>query len=431
MKKFIKEIKKSVDGGELYYLESESTPVKFKNSKLYSIEHHADKGIALRVIKDGKLGFSLTNRLEDTKTLLNNALETAKLGKEVKYKFPSPSRYRKNLKIWYSDVKALEVKNMVEIGHTIVDELSKKAPDLKIDVEMEKIEENVRIINSSGLDLDYKKTYFSIFAVGFGLIENSFTWIYDGFWGSRLPKSINPILKTIIRLYKNSKKISQITSGKMEVIFMPTVLPSLLRSFELGVNGKNIKKGTSPLKDKLGKKLLDKRVSIIDNPLREGAANTIPVDGEGIPTKKKFIFRDGRLENFILDLDSASFLGMEPTGNGLRRGLSTPSPGTTNVEISPGDVSLNDMIKSVNDGLIIYGVLGGGQSNLLAGDFSVNVSLGFRIKSGEIIGRVKNTMVSGNVYELFNNIKAISKGRKEFMGILTPAILFKNVNVTG
>jgi len=431
MKKFMNEIKKSVDSGELYYLESESTPVKFKGSKLYSVEQHADKGVALRVIKDGKLGFSLTNRSDDTKTLLNNALETAKLGEEVRYKFPSPSRYRKNLKIWYSDVKTLKVKNMVEMGHTIVNELSKKAPDLKIDVEMEKIEESVRIINSSGLDLSYKKTYFSIFAVGFGLIENSFTWIYDGFWGSKLPKSINPILREITRLYKNSKKISPTTSGKKEVIFMPTVLPSLLRCFELGVNGKNIKKGTSPLKNKLGKKLLDKRVSIIDNPLRAGAANTIPIDGEGIPTKKKFIFRDGRLENFILDLDSASFLGMKPTGNGLRRGLSTPSPGTTNVEILAGNIPLSEMVKSVRDGLIIYGVLGGGQSNLLAGDFSVNVSLGFRIKNSKIIGRVKNTMVSGNVYELFNNIKTISKERKEFMGILTPAILFKNVNVTG
>lgn len=73
-------------------------------------------------------------------------------------------------------------------------------------------------------------------------------------------------------------------------------------------------------------------------------------------------------------------------------------------------------------------VLGAGQSNQLAGEFSVNLDLGYRVVNGEIVGRVKNTMVAGSVFEA--PIQALSQEREWVgSGVLTPAILFASLGV--
>ncbi|MBE7446605.1 MAG: hypothetical protein HS132_15780 [Planctomycetia bacterium] len=76
-------------------------------------------------------------------------------------------------------------------------------------------------------------------------------------------------------------------------------------------------------------------------------------------------------------------------------------------------------------------VLGGGQSNILAGEFSVNVDLGYLIENGEIVGRVKDCMIAGNVFEEFNNIVAIGN-KAEWQGSTkVPPFYFKSMNIAG
>lgn len=100
--------------------------------------------------------------------------------------------------------------------------------------------------------------------------------------------------------------------------------------------------------------------------------------------------------------------------------------------MEPGDTEYEDMIENMEDGLVIDQVIGGGQSNLLNGEFSMNVELGFRVKKGKIVGRVRNTMVAGNVYELFSDkIEAIGNKCESDGSVFTPYVLFKDVSISG
>jgi PmbA protein len=86
----------------------------------------------------------------------------------------------------------------------------------------------------------------------------------------------------------------------------------------------------------------------------------------------------------------------------------------------------------MKEGLIIYDCIGGGQSNLVAGDFSLNVGLGYKVENGEITGRIKNAMLSGNVYEEFlHNLEALSLEQKKLSSALIPAFYFKRMNIIG
>jgi PmbA protein len=55
--------------------------------------------------------------------------------------------------------------------------------------------------------------------------------------------------------------------------------------------------------------------------------------------------------------------------------------------------------------------LGLGQGNPINGEFSANVFLGYKIEDGEIVGRVKDVMLAGNVYDALRNVEAISRDR--------------------
>jgi PmbA protein len=88
------------------------------------------------------------------------------------------------------------------------------------------------------------------------------------------------------------------------------------------------------------------------------------------------------------------------------------------------------MIKDVKEGLIVDTLIGAEQGNILNGDFSGNVLLGYKIENGEITGRVKDTMVAGNVYQLLKQIEAIGKDARWVEGfLLTPCLYCSGLSV--
>ena len=99
--------------------------------------------------------------------------------------------------------------------------------------------------------------------------------------------------------------------------------------------------------------------------------------------------------------------------------------------MSSGESNLEEIIQNIDKGVIIYEVLGGGQSNLLAGDFALNIMLGFYIRNGEIVGRLIDTMVSGNVYTAFNTVSAMSREPRQNGDTIVPDVLFSELSISG
>ena len=89
------------------------------------------------------------------------------------------------------------------------------------------------------------------------------------------------------------------------------------------------------------------------------------------------------------------------------------------------------MIGDIEDGVLIDQVLGLGQGNVISGEFSNNISVAYKIEDGNITGRLKNTMVAGNVYQLLkDNVLSIGEKSSWVGGSLKcPPIAVKNVNI--
>jgi PmbA protein len=80
--------------------------------------------------------------------------------------------------------------------------------------------------------------------------------------------------------------------------------------------------------------------------------------------------------------------------------------------------------------LVVEHVIGAAQGNVLGGEFGGNVVLGYKVERGRIVGRVKNTVIAGNVHQLFKRLGALGNdARWVGAGLYTPSILFERVSV--
>jgi PmbA protein len=229
---------------------------------------------------------------------------------------------------------------------------------------------------------------------------------------------------------EQAKRSATIQSGHMPVLFAPEGALVLGLPLMLGVNGKNVYTGVSPMRDKVGSKLFDDKLTLVDDATIDGKFESAPYDDEGVAHRRNMLVEKGVLHGFLYDLKTAVQSGVESTGNASRGLFNPPSPSPTNLIFQPGDTSLGDMIAGIDEGLLVEDVLGLGQGNIISGAFSNSLSLAFKIEKGEIVGRVKDVSIAGNVYELLREIAAVGQESKwVYNSIRLPYILLPDMNV--
>jgi PmbA protein len=249
--------------------------------------------------------------------------------------------------------------------------------------------------------------------------------------------SCHPITKTgavteaVLRQLELAKDRASIPSKPIPVIFTPNgVVSALVPALMAAFNGKIVLEGASPIGHRLGELVFDENLSLCDDPTIAHHPASRPGDDEGIPSKHTPLIEQGRVTNFIYDLQTAALAGKQSTGNGgrSRGGLPTPTPSA--FIITPGSATFDEMVNDIKEGLVIEHLMGAEQGNILSGDFSGNVLLGYKIENGKIVGRVKDTMVSGNIYKVLKNIMAIGSDARWVGGTVnTPSLYCPSVSV--
>ena len=176
--------------------------------------------------------------------------------------------------------------------------------------------------------------------------------------------------------------------------------------------------------------VFDKNINLWDDSTEAFRPSSRPCDDEGIVSQRTQLIKNGTVNSFLYDLQTAALSGTNSTGNGRRRQGGLPGPSSTAFVFAPGNTTFQEMVQDIKEGLVVEQLMGASQGNVLGGDFSGNVILGYKIENGEIKGRVKNTMVTGNIYEILNNIVAIgSDSRWVSSSLKTPSFYFADVSV--
>lgn len=186
------------------------------------------------------------------------------------------------------------------------------------------------------------------------------------------------------------------------VVFDPRVGASILRHFASALSGPAVARGTSFLKDGMGRQVFPANVTVADDPRRARGLASKPFDGEGVANRRTVLAKAGVLESWILDSASARQLGLPTTGHAGRGTSSPPSPSTTNLYMDAGEPAPQDLMADVASGFYVTELIGFGV-NPVTGDYSRGAS-GFWIRDGEISHPVSEVTIAGNLKDMFMNL---------------------------
>ena len=375
---------RAADAAEVFYESAEERPVEFENNRLKTLATKSSRGVGLRVINNGRIGYSSTSDLGRLDELVENALVSAGFGEEARFDLPARCDARP-VKTVDDRVSAFTAREMADLGREAIGRVRERHPDLQCSAHISAEAGYERIANSRGLDVAHASTTFSVSITALAVGDDGLLWAGDARTGCRLLADTTPLTDKIVRDLDLAGTAAAIPSGTHPAIFTPDAMATLLLSLLDGVDGKLVQKGASPLGDRLGERIFDERISVFDDGLVDHAASSAPHDTEGIPSRRTALVDRGVLANFIFDLQTAGMMDTKPTGNGLRDYGSQPGPGHNNTVVTPGDTPFEDMLGGMRRGLLVDGVLGGGGSNTLAGEFSVNIALGFLIENVGVV----------------------------------------------
>ncbi len=429
LERILERAKRRGISAELFVTERFESEILIEAGKLKNAERKRRIGIGLRVIDGGRIGFAASSDESRGDELLERAVSSARFGKEAKFTFPGTATGGR-VATFDPAVEAYDPEAAAKEGMRAVDALRGECPCGLTDVSLASTAATFRIVNTEGLDISWKGTEFSHWVTTVIIDGDSILWVTDGGSYGTLDIRTDEYVRSIADLARKSRLKAPRIAGDIPVFFAAREMPNLLQAVEMGVNGRRLVKGDSPLAGREGEKMLG-GITIADDPLISGAPGSRPFDHEGTPSKRTPLFESGVFRSFLFDLDTASKSGHESTGNAGREGLfAPPSPGISNLVMSPGSEDAVTCISGMREGIAVYGVLGGGQSNLLAGDFALNVMLGFLVRDGEFCGRVVDTMVSGNIYEVFADCTPCSDVKPSGT-VFAPDVLFDRLSVSG
>jgi PmbA protein len=204
----------------------------------------------------------------------------------------------------------------------------------------------------------------------------------------------NAARRTLARL--NSRKVK---SARVPVVFDPRAGNSMLGHLLGAINGAAISRGTSFLKDRMGKQVFANSIQIIDDPRKVRGLRSRPFDAEGAAAEELTLIADGVLQCWLLDTAAARQLGLKSNGRASRSVGAPPSPGGTNSYMAPGMMTPGELMADIKDGFYVTDMIGMGV-NGVTGDYSRGAA-GFWIENGEISYPVSEVTIAGNLKDMF------------------------------
>lgn len=291
------------------------------------------------------------------------------------------------------------------------------------------------IVNSYGEEVSDKLTRFILYSLIKAKDSVEEAGYYDVYTstnleGFNLAEFMKDLAKTTV-MFLGARRIP---SGRYKVLLKGRVFGAILNALIApAIVADWVQKGRSPLANRLGAQIFSEDITIVDDGTAPACFATSSFDEEGVPTKRKVIFERGVLNTYLYDNYTASIEGRESTGNASRRNISSaPSPWITNLFVLPGDASYDEMVESIDRGIIVYGTIGEWLSNPVSGFLNATVANGLYVEKGEVRYPVKSIVIGGDIYKLLSkNVSVLSKQIESRRNIHAPHVLLEDISIAG
>ena len=227
MENILADAKKVAEEAEVFLVSSEEAPVRFEANRLKHMQSKQSSRVALRIVRQGKIGYAATTKLGDSRDLVDMAVETAQFGMPAKFEFPAFTSYPE-VEIFDSDTESISVEEMIELGEKLIAVVRGHTPDIVCEAGVTKAVVSARIMNSRGGRAEYRGSVFSLGVEG-SLIRGT-DMLFVGESQSSCHPLTEPgaITEVVLQQLELAKNLASAPSGYLPVIFTPYGVASAL-----------------------------------------------------------------------------------------------------------------------------------------------------------------------------------------------------------
>lgn len=414
-------IKLGADEVEAYLLRLKQTTVKAHQGSTESLSSADTNGLGVRLFLNGAMGYAHTSELgeEALERLLRDALDNAKISAPDEYNgLPEPVGQVPALDIYREELAKTPIERKIETALEL--ERTARQYDSRIVGTEQAVytdaESEVYLANSKGFSGQYKSTtcliYLSVLAM-----EKDETQTGYSFAAGRCLEELDP--KHIAE--EAAQKALSLLGGRpiptreAPVVFDPFTAAAFLSVIAQALTAEAVQKGYSLFAGKVGQPVAEANVTLVDDGvLKEGIASA-PFDGEGVPTQRTELIKEGVLQGFLYNTYTARKDRARSTGNARRYSAkSLPEVGPTNFFLLAGSQSPEEIIDQVEAGLYVTGLQGvHSGADPISGQFSVGAT-GLWIEKGKLAHPIREVTVAGEMLTMLRDIDAVGSDFRFF-----------------
>ena len=194
---------------DLFSEKIESKQIEFENNKFKGILDKSIKGYGLRLIHNNREGFSYSNKLDEE--IIDRAVDISKFGETVYYEFPYCNINSENI-FFDSKIEKIDSRHFIDFAKEVISDLTKSFKDFYFSIKYNFISKDVSLINTSGFDVSYSKTIFSLSVSG-SSVNDGMIEVYE-YTSSSFLDNLECIFDRLKEKIVFSLKKASITSGE-------------------------------------------------------------------------------------------------------------------------------------------------------------------------------------------------------------------------
>ena len=429
-------LKLGADQVEAYALYGSAKSVQIERGSIRRFTDTSNSGIGVRLIKNKAIGMTSTTIFtpESIEKILKDAYSLASISPPDPNfnSLPFDGNSPPEIKDRYDPaIEDFSVEDYTELIIQSINEASIR-DDAIISGNFSAGQGERYILNSLGVDRKSVSTsisgYLSVKIQEGDDIGNAF--YYDS----------TPIIKKFdyIKIGKEAaeRAQNQLGSKKISTTSLPILLDhdsaygTIAPILANGINGFSVFNKTAFFVDKIGDRIASDKLNVTDDPFYPGGTDSSSFDDEGVVSKKLSLIEDGVLQTFITDSYTAPLVGLENTGHASRGSFSSrPTPSPYSLSIGAGDVPKDELKSDLKEGILLIGspIFSMGDNPQI----SAQINQGFYVIDGEIQHPVKNAVIGGTIYEIYDKIQHLSKELQDRNGHISPWIQLEPMKISG
>ncbi len=406
---------------EAFATHDRTIQIKAFAGEVESISSAEPRGIGLRVVTGGRVGFSYTTDLssEGLSEVLTRARDNSRhaTADEAVALAPAWDAAPGDIDGLF-DGSLLETTADQKVEFTLALEKATRTFDPRVRAVEDALYADsiseIAIATSTGVAGAYRETDAWCYAVAIAEDGDDTEVGFDfGLARSLAGLDVEDVARRSAERAVGILGAKKIPSARMPVVFDPYTAGQFLGVLAGALTAEAVQKKRSLFADKLSEEIAGSTITLIDDGRVPGAPGSAPWDAEGVPTSRTEVIAAGKLVSFLYDLTSARREGRASTGNASRAGYKgVPHPAATNLAFEPTGGSREQVLRSAGRALLVqdfHGVHSG--ANPVSGDFSVGAT-GRLIDEGTLGPPVKEVTIAAPIPEILRAITAVADDRR-------------------